>query len=428
MKRFSLHNILLVTATLLLSVLFSCSNESELTPNSEDATSVKIQFSISNSGFASTRATEPEEGETTENGVDDLNENKIDYLDLYLFNADGSFYTKTDESSGNEVFDGHLSCDAHDFTISDAASGTLKRVGTWNEGVLNLEWSDFVGRSVYLIANWDVPATISDEASLKAYMADTIDTPNAKRVHFLMDGSVTNISRANVTGGVFNIDIARSLAKIRLKVLDKDGENITFTGLTTTANDATTTTPLKYQLANYAQKATLIDDGGTYAKTVTLHDYPKTGSTEQLTDLTKANVCVDDNRAVFYSYPNYWYNGATNIYEEEPIDEDRQTYILLYAPFTDSDDVTTWGYYKLPVNYRLQQDNDKVGVTVDENLYQLKRNHLYSITAKIDCKGGATPDDPTIIICDWEEGETIDIDYDSEFITTQSSSTSKSNR
>lgn len=421
MNKTSKINIALCLLMAMVGVFTSCSNDVEVDDNLTNS-KVTICFTVSgrtsttmatsSTRSVATRADEPEEGERTEAGDANakLNENKIECLDLYLLDA-----------SGNLVK--HVSSTANDLNYSTTADSNRKCVGTWKN--LGLTWSDFKGRTVYLVANWtaDVAgltaeklatekADISTLFSNVAEMIDPYSTTHQTQELFLMDGSVKNISESDLVAGsssnekIFNIDIARAMAKIRISIKDANDVDITFGG------------NVDYQLVNYAKQGLVFADNSLeYAKQVVTYDYPL--DDHEMKELNKTNVVVDGSKAAFYSYPNYWYNDSTNIHVKEPIDYDedgkpkRQTYILLYAPFTENGETNKY-YYKVPVNYRLQQDNDKVGATVDESLYQLKRNHIYNISVKIDRKGG-TKEQPVILINDWVDDKTTYIDWENEF-------------
>lgn len=96
---------------------------------------------------------------------------------------------------------------------------------------------------------------------------------------------------------------------------------------------------------------------------------------------------------------------------EEPIDVNKQTYILLKAKYNGTD-----YFYKVPVNKRLYESND--AATTDwsqyEPLYRLDRNYIYDVTAKVDREGGSDPDNPATlyvkpIVSDWDDN--IEWDY-----------------
>ena len=98
---------------------------------------------------------------------------------------------------------------------------------------------------------------------------------------------------------------------------------------------------------------------------------------------------------------------------DDLIDEEKQTYILLEAPYGEGR-----YYYKVPVNFAISKDNDKVEFSKEdiENLrngyYRMLRNHIYDITVTIDREGGTVskPVTPKLYyqVLSFDE-ETIDI-------------------
>ena len=97
-------------------------------------------------------------------------------------------------------------------------------------------------------------------------------------------------------------------------------------------------------------------------------------------------------KAVFYSYPNDWFdvsklndNGTfidDDIYaKDDLIDENKQTYILLTYEGNE---------FKVPVNFSIADYNDKPSFTADEikelrnDYYRMQRNYIYNVTVTVD--------------------------------------------
>lgn len=98
----------------------------------------------------------------------------------------------------------------------------------------------------------------------------------------------------------------------------------------------------------------------------------------------------------------------TDFVKEDPIVADRQTYILLKAPYGDEE-----YYYKVPVNKTIYDGNDAVTFTDAQlkeirDLYRMKRNYIYDVTVTIDREGGPVTDPVTpafyVLINDWIQG------------------------
>ena len=135
---------------------------------------------------------------------------------------------------------------------------------------------------------------------------------------------------------------------------------------------------------------------------------------ESMSSLENASLIYDDSKVVFYSYPNDWFdesllneNGTfsdEDIYAiDDLIDEEKQTYILLEAPYGDDS-----YYYKVPVNFAISKDNDKVSFSKEDiedlrnNYYRMLRNHIYDITVTIDREGGITEDEAVKPVLQYE--------------------------
>ena len=86
-------------------------------------------------------------------------------------------------------------------------------------------------------------------------------------------------------------------------------------------------------------------------------------------------------------------------------------YILLTAPYGEEGEAY---YYKIPVNFAMYKNNDKVSFTDAEleeirDLYRMKRNHIYEITAQINRRGGGL--DLETHVYEWHDGGSLDINY-----------------
>ena len=75
-----------------------------------------------------------------------------------------------------------------------------------------------------------------------------------------------------------------------------------------------------------------------------------------------------------------------NIVQEDPIYADRQTHVVLFAPYGEEG----FFYYKVPVNKALPENLDDVELDAADyrHLYRMQRNYIYDITVTIDRKGG----------------------------------------
>ena len=303
----------------------------------------------------------------TEDGSEDLNENKIDRLDLFVFDAAGKLVkslTLTDASVQGSP--------TTEYKHKQLESNQLKR-------------SEITGNTLYLVANLDNISGITTLDGLKAATINKAATfnHNAKQTSFVMDAQMESSQTVNRTLHI-KFQLKRALAKIRLNVQNDKG-------------NAVAPTEYACQLMHYAA------DGAILAAGTSTNNALNTEAAAS----SKVTVpaVTQDNKAVFYSYANSWIDKTKKPYAEEPIDVSKQTYILLKAKYNGKD-----YFYKVPVNKRLYESNDAATTdwTKYEPLYRLDRNTIYDVTAKVDREGGDTPENPATlyvnpIVSDWDD-------------------------
>ncbi len=327
---------------------------------------VVLEYKVGGSA-TETRAAVTRAGETTENGSDNLNENEINRLELFVFDATGDSVKRlplTDVQGSK------------DYQHKKLESTQLKR-------------SDIKGNTLYLVANLDNIGSIKTLDQLKAATINKAATfnYNAQQTSFVMDAKMEE--RPEIVNGMIHIkfNLKRALAKIRLNVQDDKGKTVD---------------PTKYacQLIHYAADGSILADGNITDNAL--------NTDAAASSKVTAPAETQGNKAVFYSYANNWIDKNKNPKIEEPIDVNKQTYILLKATYNSKD-----YFYKVPVNKRLYEDNDEA--TADgkpnwanyEPLYRLDRNTIYDVTAKVDREGGSDPDNPATlyvkpIVSDWD--------------------------
>ena len=305
----------------------------------------------------------------TEVGNEDLNENKINRLDLFVFDAAGKLVKSlplTDASVQGSP--------TTDYKHKKLESKQLKR-------------SEITGNTLYLVANLDNISGITTLDGLKTATINKAATfnPKAKQTSFVMDAKMEETKQ--IVNGTIHIQfqLKRALAKIRLNVQDDKG-------------NAVAPTEYACQLMHYAADGAILAEGTSTSNELNT----EVAASSKVT----VPAVTQDNKAVFYSYANSWIDKDKKPYEEEPIDVSKQTYILLKAKFNNKD-----YFYKVPVNKRLFEDND--ATTTDwanyEPLYRLDRNTIYDVTAKVDREGGDTPENPAELnvlptVLPWETG------------------------
>ena len=303
-----------------------------------------------------------------EDGSEDLNENLINRLDLFVFKPDGSRVKQVTFNSA----DVKGSSPTTEYRHKELTSNDLTR-------------SDIDGNVLYLVANLDNWGNINNLADLQKATINQATTfqYNQKQSAFVMDAKM--LKREVVTGKIhLKFQLKRALAKIRLNVQDDKGNTVD---------------PTKYacQLIHYAADGSILADGNITDNAL--------NTDAAASSKVTAPAVTQDNKAVFYSYANSWIDKTKNPYAEEPINAEKQTYILLKAKYNGKD-----YFYKVPVNKRLYEDND--AATTDwikyEPLYRLDRNTIYDVTAKVDREGGDTPENPATlyvnpIVSDWDD-------------------------
>lgn len=304
-----------------------------------------------------------------EDGSENLNENKINRLDLFVFDATGKLVKSlplTDTSVQGSP--------TTEYKHKKLESKQLKR-------------SEITGNTLYLVANLDNISGITTLDQLKAATINKAATfnPKAKQTSFVMDAKMEETKQ--IVNGTIHIQfqLKRALAKIRLNVQDDKG-------------NAVAPTAYACQLMHYAADGAILAEGN-----ITDNALNKDAAASSKVTVP---VVTQNNKAVFYSYANSWIDKDKKPYEEEPIDVSKQTYILLKAKFNNKD-----YFYKVPVNKRLFEGND--ATTTDwanyEPLYRLDRNTIYDVTAKVDREGGDTPEHPAELnvlptVLPWETG------------------------
>lgn len=322
----------------------------------------KVGGSATETRAAVTRA------ETTEDGSEDLNENKIERLDLFVFDATTG---KLDKRLSLTDVQGSPTTAYQEKKLE---SDQLKR-------------SEITGKTLYLVANLDNISDITTLDGLKAATINKAATFNlkAQQTSFVMDAKMEETKQ--IVNGTIHIQfqLKRALAKIRLNVQDDKGNTVA---------------PTEYacQLIHYAANGSILADGN-----ITDNALNKDAAASSKVTVP---VVTQNNKAVFYSYANSWIDKDKKPYEEEPIDVSKQTYILLKAKFNNKD-----YFYKVPVNKRLFEGNDAATIdwTKFEPLYRLDRNTIYDVTAKVDREGGDTPEHPAELkvlptVLPWETG------------------------
>lgn len=325
--------------------------------------SVVLEYKVGGSATETRAATRA----AVEDGSEDLNENKIERLDLFVFGTNGSRVK-------------HVTFNSADVKGSPTTAYKHKEL-TSNE----LTRSDIDGNVLYLVANLENWGNINNLNDLKEATINqaTNFQYNQKQSAFVMDAKM--LEREVTTGKIhLKFQLKRALAKIRLNVQDDKG-------------NAVAPTAYACQLMHYAADGAILAEGTSTNNSL--------NTDAAASSKVTVPAVTQDNKAVFYSYANSWIDKTKNPYAEEPIDVNKQTYILLKAKYNGKD-----YFYKVPVNKRLYESNDAATTdwTKYEPLYRLDRNTIYDVTAKVDREGGDTPENPATlyvnpIVSDWDD-------------------------
>lgn len=304
----------------------------------------------------------------TEVGNEILNENQINRLDLFVFKKDGSRVKQVTFNSADVK-----GSPTTEYKHKELTSKELTR-------------SDIDGNVLYLVANLDNWGNINNLNDLKEATINQATTfqHNQKQSAFVMDAKM--LDRVVETGKIhLKFQLKRALAKIRLNIQDDKG-------------NAVAPTEYACQLMHYAA------DGSILAEGTSTNNELNTDAAASSKIITP--IVTQDNKAVFYSYANNWIDTGKDPKKEEPINAEKQTYILLRAKYKDN-----YYFYKVPVNKRLYESNDAATTdwTKYEPLYRLDRNTIYDVTAKVDREGGDTPENPAELnvlptVLPWETG------------------------
>lgn len=326
--------------------------------------SVVLEYKVGGSATETRAATRA----AVEDGSEDLNENKIERLDLFVFGTNGSRVK-------------HVTFNSADVKGSPTTEYKHKELTS-----KELTRSDIDGNVLYLVANLDNWGNINNLNDLKEATINQATTfqHNQKQSAFVMDAKM--LEREVTTGKIhLKFQLKRALAKIRLNVQDDKG-------------NAVTPTAYACQLMHYAADGAILAEGTSTNNALNT----EAAASSKVT----TPVVTQENKAVFYSYANSWIKKDLDPKAEEPIDVNKQTYILLKAKYKDN-----YYFYKVPVNKRLYEVND--AATTDwshyEPLYRLDRNTIYDVTAKVDREGGSDPENPAELkvlptVLPWETG------------------------
>lgn len=307
-------------------------------------------------------------------GVDDLNENRISSVDLFLFKNDGSLntdgYAHANVTTSDEV--------VYLYKGSDWLSNFKEQDGPY---------------TVYALANYKGDAEFSNVQSLddlKAVVAKDEDvvkwegmgSPAYEGKTFLMDGKQTvtyaELQSAQGSGQpyVANVPVSRAAVKIELTLNFSEDWATKFMA-----------TGLEAQLSNYATVTPALAEGNPLdGDQRGLSNYPGL-SGEAVDNFSSSPVffqpetTYNGSKILFYTYVNRWddfINNETMLLIDLPGRYDEKG-----NPGTDNPnaEVLTHNFYKVPIINN-----------AEPQVFQ--RNTFYQIRATVDMKGTETVDVP----------------------------------
>lgn len=380
------HIIISLWALCLACASCSQADISQSVPSSSGQ--VKIMYKVAGSSMS--RA-------DTEAGWDDgWNENKIERVDLFVFDENGSCHVHIAKTGSPLV-----NTTGNNYTPLETDQLTYEEVSESNY-------------SYYMVANCTQLAN-KENITLDALKAEMIATPiewNEKQESFVMDGIGKETTSDDGQTITLTFDLARAAVKVRLAVVNEKGEDIT--------------SQCEYRFFNYVLTGTSVLAGSEEYGAGIDQERESMTEAEENSFIPLKYEEEGKHQVVFYTYPNNWFDESKLSGEEDawtiedyttqnPIIEEYQTYILLTAPYGEEGEVY---HYKVPVNFATYENNDKLSFTDAElekirDLYRMKRNHIYDITARIDQRGGGL--DLETQVHEWVDGGSIAINYADNF-------------
>ena len=333
-------------------------------------------------------------------GVSILNENKIESLELFVFDATGNLigrYTPLRQEA---------------LTGSEIGSRATFIIPKDDLPKLEDKQLDYI---TVVNASKPIATSVTTKAALYKLIQDDQSKLNpapqngkiAPQDKFLMDGAL----RTTVTWGFQNpraelgtIELYRAAAKIRLRIdhIDvKDYQNGTETPYVVKPGSVP-----EVCLVRYPEKTKVVRSDSPYQPNGS--DWHNSAYRSMaVTDFSALGYKNSKGggkfygTVPFYAYEHDWRNVSTN-----------ETFLRLKLTMRpkEAKDSDPWinYYYRIPVNYR-----KALGEVTDEMLHKLERNHLYDVLTSIEVLGSLNEDTPVditaaIAIKPWNLIEAVD--------------------
>lgn len=312
---------------------------------------IAAEIQIENGRSSATRAIVPYSGE--EAGEDELNENRIDRLQIYFFNQDGTFHSHPTN-----------------VRIENGNGSQQKRVSI---RLTKSEADTYSGQSLKMVAIANVEdeaiGTITNLNQLKEMVCNQVLT-QGKQTTFLMDATVET-GTISWVGSLFTIHnpltMKRAAAKIRLhltKVDIKEG-NTTYSVVGQP----------EVRLVHYATQTSLIE--GTPA------------ADPSYKDTEYQEMAGNPSPAYTLSLPYYAYESNWSEKSEE------ETFMIVKIRLQSGNGQPKPYYYRIPVNYRRAMPD--MSEKEKAALHKIERNHLYDVFSEITVLGNEDEGLPKIV-------------------------------
>lgn len=325
---------------------------------------------------------------------DDLNENLISSVDIFMFKKDGTL------NAGGYVH---------------AESDEVVYLYKGSEWLNNFNEQD-APYTVYALANYKGDATLSGVQSLddlKAVVAEDVDVVKWEGMDgyngktFLMDGNksvaYTDLQSAQSDGEPYIVQMPLTRAAVKIELTlnfsDEWAQKFMATGL-------------KAQLSNYASITPALSDGNPLdGDQRGLSNYPGLQG-DEMENFSVAPVfdkgqAFKGSKIRFYTYINRWddfINNETMLLIDLPglYDENGR-------PASEDAELLDHNFYKVPIISN-----------VEPQIFQ--RNTFYKITAEVNMKGTATVDVPVVLTnvqfqtAPWTENNVDGGDADADYL------------
>lgn len=374
MKRQSIYYLFICVLTMGFA---SCVSE-QFTPDTLPAGMKALTLTIQTADDSAENQSMGVRAGKTALGEDKLNENKIDHFEVFVFNADGSFNWRVEP---------------------EYITRTEPENNTFSLSILvkEAEASNYEGKAfqICVVAN-HTKTLLADlvKPSLEE-LRQIVETTNLNtgeaQPMFLMDGLVDTKTIQWGSNPTFTVaeplNLRRAAAKIRLRI---PSIAIKVKGI-----DYTLEGSPSIKLVNYTNKTTLLQGGTPYE---VQSDEWLTAGYQNMIEATLPGELKEWVTSIpFYAYENNWKD-----------DSEKETYLMVMLNLKSGTHPSKEYYYLIPVNYR-----QAVAGVDEQELYQLKRNHLYDITSNIDILGSEDEAEPievksNIAIQPWIASDIID--------------------